>query len=324
MARSTRVTDKINNANFESNITLSDAERAELADFGGLGYYSRTSLDDVINGFLITHVGTDKVLDRVMRHEVAFWAQRGLQEFSYDILHSEKNLEQELGPSLSMALPADYVNYVKITWVDAFGNDRTIHPTRVSTPKQAALQDDSFNFIYDSDGNKTLAGKSETTQRYQDESFATELANRIRQDSYGFIADDVYDYYYSGYFGRRYGLEPEHANFNGTFQLDLNAGIIYFDSSFQEGDLIGLRYISDGIADNDDLTKVYIPKLAEDALYAWILYNLTKVRATTAQLAPLYQKEMRAKMRNAKIRLSNYRPEEIAQVMRGRAKWIKH
>ncbi len=49
-----------------------------------------------------------------------------------------------------------------------------------------------------------------------------------------------------------------------------------------------------------------------------------KVRTATAQLAPMYKKEMSAKMRNAKIRLSNYNIEEITQVMRNRAKWIKH
>jgi len=29
-------------------------------------------------------------------------------------------------------------------------------------------------------------------------------------------------------------------------------------------------------------------------------------------------------MRNTKIRLSNYKSEEMAQVLRGKAKWIKH
>ena len=185
-----------------------------------------------------------------MRHEVAFWAQRGLQEFSYDILHSEKNIEIELGPSMSMPLPADYVNYVKFTWVDQLGNDRTIHPSRRSTAKQGILQDDAYDYIYDSSGEKVLAGKSESTERFQDPDVGRELTDRLRQDAYGFLSDDIYDHYYSGYFGRRYGNEPQYENYNGTFQMDLAAGIVYFNSSFQQGDLIGLRYISDGLANN--------------------------------------------------------------------------
>ena len=72
------------------------------------------------------------------------------------------------------------------------------------------------------------------------------------------------------------------------------------------------------------MANVFIPKLAEDALYAYMLYNLAKVRPAAAQLAALYKKEASAKLRNAKIRLSNIKIGEIAQVMRGKSKWIKH
>ena len=50
----------------------------------------------------------------------------------------------------------------------------------------------------------------------------------------------------------------------------------------------------------------------------------SKVRPAAAGAAPLYKQEARAKMRNAKIRLTRYNLEELTQVMRGRAKWIKH
>jgi hypothetical protein len=36
------------------------------------------------------------------------------------------------------------------------------------------------------------------------------------------------------------------------------------------------------------------------------------------------EKERYAKLRNAKIRISNIKLEEITQVMRGKSKWIKH
>ena len=36
-----------------------------------------------------------------------------------------------------------------------------------------------------------------------------------------------------------------------------------------------------------------------------------------------YKKERRAALRNAKIRLSNIKLDEIIQVMRGKSKWIK-
>ena len=67
-----------------------------------------------------------------------------------------------------------------------------------------------------------------------------------------------------------------------------------------------------------------MPKLAEDAVYSTILYNITKLRPSAAGGVALYKKEAAAKMRNAKIRLSNMKIKEFAQVLRGKSKWIKH
>ncbi len=64
--------------------------------------------------------------------------------------------------------------------------------------------------------------------------------------------------------------------------------------------------------------------MAEDAVMASILYNLSKLRPSAAGAAPLYKKEASAKMRNAKIRIANMKPAEMAQIFRNKAKWIKH
>ena len=325
MARSRKVTDKINRAQFEVNLNLSPEEMAESNALPGAGYYRTATLDDIINNFMVSHVGNDKVLNKVPRHEVAYWAQRGLQELSYDILLAEKNIEFELNDAIAWPLPSDFVNIVKLVYVDENGYDRPLTESRHRTAKQGLLQDGNYAQIYDNTGQGTVAGKSESTLRFQSEdSGLIDNDRRGINDGRDFYSDDVYDYYYSGYYGRRFGLEPELQNLNANYQIDWVAGIVYFDSSFSEGDIIGMRYISDGIGANDDLAKVYVPKLAEDALYAFMLYSLTKIRPTTAQLAPMYQKEMKAKMRNAKIRLSNYKPEEMVGVLRNRAKWIKH
>ena len=55
-----------------------------------------------------------------------------------------------------------------------------------------------------------------------------------------------------------------------------------------------------------------------------MLYNLSKLRPSGGPTAALYKKEAAAKMRNAKLRLSNLKLEELTQVLRGKSKWIKH
>ena len=291
-----------------------------------LGYYQRTNLEDIINNFIVAYIGPDKMLNAVPRHEVAFWAQRAVQEFSYDIFHANKAIELELDQdTLQVPLPQDFVSLVKLTEVRHDGREVPLYPANGVMAKRAILQDDQYIYEYDMEGNLLYAEQDEGTKRFQ------QVEEQERQRALDYyhgqgVYDDEYNFYnlYANQ-GRRYGLEPQRENINGEYVLDLDRGMIYFGSKLQtEGTIISLRYVSDGLADNGDLTQVYVPKLAEDALYASILYNLAKLRPSAAPAAGLYQKEARAKMRNAKIRLTDYKMEEMTQVMRGKSKWIKH
>ena len=83
-----------------------------------------------------------------------------------------------------------------------------------------------------------------------------------------------------------------------------------------------LEYISDGLAYDLDSR---VPKMAEDALYAYILHAIISTRINQPEyVVQRLKKEKSAKLRNAKIRLSNIKLDEITQVMRGKSKWIKH
>ena len=55
-----------------------------------------------------------------------------------------------------------------------------------------------------------------------------------------------------------------------------------------------------------------------------ILFGLRTGTDQIKDYAGLYKKEAAAKMRNAKIRLSNMKLKEIGQVLKGKSKWIKH
>ena len=282
------------------------------------GYYRRTNLNDIINNFIVAYVGDGKVLTKVPRYEVAFWAQRSVQEFSYDVFHSEKAIEIQLSSTLQMSLPSDYVNYIKLCYTDGSGVQRTILPSGVTHANKGVAQDENYHYLYDQDGNIIFAETSETIDRYQKSNTTTERLEAL--DYYnGFFQTDSF-----GYFGSRYGLTPQFANINGTFVLDLNAGQIYFDSSFSTDMYITLTYVSDGLGQNGDFDNVLVPKLAEDAVYASMLYNLSKLRPSAAGGVALYKKEAYAKMQNAKIRISNMKIEEMTNIFRNKAKWIKH
>ena len=66
-------------------------------------------------------------------------------------------------------------------------------------------------------------------------------------------------------------------------------------------------------------------KFAEEAWYKCVAYAIVSTGSnyTPATIAML-KKERFAELRKAKLRLSNIKSQELAQVMRGKAKWIKH
>ena len=282
------------------------------------GYYRRTNLNEIINNFVVAYIGDGKVLTKVPRYEVAFWAQRAVQEFSYDIFHSEKAIEIQLSDLRQMSLPSDYVNYISIQYTDNNGVQRTILPSTLTHANQGVAQDGNYHYLYDQDGNIVYAETSETIDRFKEQN---KLGNTERANDY------YYGYFYGddfGYYGRRYGLTPQFQNVNGSCVIDLAAGQIYFDASITKDTYITLNYISDGLGDNGNFDNVYVPKMAEEAVMASILYNLSKIRPSAAGASALYKKEAFAKMRNAKIRISNMKIAEMTQIFRNKAKWIKH
>ena len=94
------------------------------------GNYQFTSLEDIINQFLVAYVGEEKIISKVSRTDVAFHAQRAMQELSFDTFKSIKSQEIVLPPSNIMILPHDYVNYTKISYSDSAGIKHPLYPTR--------------------------------------------------------------------------------------------------------------------------------------------------------------------------------------------------
>ena len=116
-----------------------------------LGNYQFTSLNDIINQFMIAYVGEDKIISKIKRTDIAFHAQRAMQELSFDTFKSIKSQQIDIPTSLVMPLPHDYVNYTKLTWTDSAGIKHPLYPTnRTSNPFQIRQEDDgSYSFPED-------------------------------------------------------------------------------------------------------------------------------------------------------------------------------
>ena len=285
---------------------------AKWTNYGGYAYIT---IEDIVNNFLVAYVGAGKLISDVKRTDVIFHAKRGLQEFSYDTLKSIKSQELTIPPSLSLIIPQDYVNYVKLSYIDSGGVKRIIYPTTLtSNPFTVPLQDVDGVPTQDSLGDNT-EGTSQTNERWETNNL---FGSRVdTQNSLWYDNATWYEYAY----GRRYGLEPELAQSNGWFTINEREGKFSFSSNLANN-LIILEYISDGLSSDLD-TKV--PKMAEEAMYMHIAYSILAGRSGVQEyIVRRYKTDRRAALRNAKIRLSNIKAEEFTQIMRGKSKIIKH
>ena len=427
-------------------------------DFGG---YQFTSLNDIVNNFMATYIGEGKILPSTRRSDVTFHAMRAMQELSFDTFKSCKTQEIEVAPHLTMPLPRDYVNYVKLSWSDASGIEHIIYPTSKTSNPFPIKTDSNDDYVFDESGGlisttnliangdfdddtgwtitnttgtawvigdyiavgaggagidhtyknvlygdgvgyieidapeiiegrryeitydiviastagqfilanhttiastlnsttannnvnlinetvvgthsvKWLQGSSNTgkIKLWNDASFDGVVDNikvvrvgggesstawsNYKSGTPSENQDDYQDDTYWPLDGSRYGLDPQHAQVNGSYFIDCAAGKIHFSSNLS-GKTVILKYISDGLGADEEMI---VHKFAEEAMYKWIMYGCLSARIDVPEyVIRRYKKERFAETRKAKLRLSNIKLEEITQILRGKSKQIKH
>ena len=456
---------------------LDSTTQQQYYDSNNYGNYQFTSLDDVINQFIIAYVGENKIIPKAKRTDVAFHAQRALQELSFDTFKSCKAQEITVPATLQMPLPQDYVNYTKVSWVDSAGIKHLLYPTsKTSNPSSNPLQDADGKFTLqavggllknystvdlddeykdilvgmlitgpyistntyvgstsnsggvttigmvdnagiavfpkntdgilmnnpgttltftNTDGSLvlpkksahivenlswTIGGINQTTLKVSPSFKITGTASELTSIKVGMLVshedfpvgtvvtnvydttivvnnsptatgssqdvtfieegkdtdtwanyksgtpsenqDDYQDDTYWPMDGERYGLDPQHAQANGSFYIDQVSGKIHFSSNIS-GKTVVLDYISDSLGDD---TEMQVHKLAEEAMYKHVAYAILSTSSSPIhqQLAPRFKKEKFATTRQAKLRLSNIKLEELTQILRGKSKQIKH
>ena len=277
--------------------------------------YQFTTLENIINNFVIAYTGEDKIIPKANRTDIQFHGMRALQELSFDTFKSTKSQEIEIPSSLKMILPQDYVNYVKLTFKGDSGIEQVLYPA-IKTSDPSAIKQDTdgaYSFDINDDGIDDTANlinpdNSDTWNSYKS-STPSENQNNYQDDTYWPID------------GSRYGLSPQHAQTNGSFYINDQEGYIHFSSNMS-GKTVTLKYISDSLGTD---AEMQVHKFAEEAMYKSIMYGLLSTRMNIPEHVVLrYKKERFAETRKAKLRLSNFKLEELTQTLRGMSKHIKH
>lgn len=281
------------------------------------GSYGYIKLNDIINNFIVAYIGNGKLIPSCKRTDIIFHAKRAMQEFSYDTLKSINSQELTIPNNLSVIMPQDYVNYVSMSWYDSQGIAHKIYPTKLTTnPYQTPVQDSEGQPTQDANSNN-IESTSVVEERWKSNFYKNDQSADIDNA----LANGLYGNGVGYGYGGVYGLDPQYANANGWFTINDREGKFSFSSNLVDK-LIVLEYISDGLSSSLD-TRV--PKMIEEAMYAYISHAIISTRINQPEyIVQRLKKEKSAKLRNAKIRLSNIKLDEIVQTMRGKSKWLKH
>ena len=181
--------------------------------------------------------------------------------------------------------------------------------TGVTDGAKATLTLDNIDLNFEgSDPRLQRDGDSTTWTRFKDNAHIDTI-NKYDDGTYDLVV------------GERYGIEPKNAQVNGSFYIDELQGLVHF-SSHVSGKTVILDYISDSLGTDEEMQ---VHKFAEEAMYKSIAYAIMSTSASMPEyVVRRFKKEKFAAIRQAKLRLSNIKLEEITQVLRGKSKWIKH
>lgn len=274
------------------------------------GNYQYITLEEVINNYMMS-MSSDDLTSTTPRHKILYQARRGFRELHYDVLREVRAIELELPPSLTITLPPDFVNYVRISWVT---EDGILVPMVTNNSMSIAsryLQDHEYNILFDDSG-------CVLEDNHVVDPATVEVSNTV--------SNRDCNYYKFSHRSFQPNRNMSNNYPNGFYKVDKNAGVIYF-SSDAFGKKIVLEYISDGLYKGcsiEDEEKVRIHKLAEQALLDFIHHELIKNRAHVP-----YNEKIRARKEwfnsksRARRRLKGLRKSELIHSMLGSSKWIK-
>lgn len=270
------------------------------------GGYQYVTLEQIVTDYMMS-MNADDFSSTVPRFKVVYQAKKGLKQFYYDVLHEIRAVELDLSPNLTVTVPPDLVNFVRISWVDDKG---MLHPMAVDTRMSLAaayLQDNNYELIYDDNGC-VLIGSGRRDR------VGEPLPNSAGSHCYQF----------SGYVPNvnRSTVYP-----NGKYRYDKARGVIEFSSSVS-GKSIVIEYISDGLftgnCESMSEEEIRVHKFAEEGLLNYITYELIKNRRNVPMNEKMRaRKEYYNSLRIAKRRINTLRKNDLMQVFKGSTRMIE-
>lgn len=273
------------------------------------GNYQNITLEVIVNDYLAGQ-DPDDYTSTVKRSQILLRARQAIQELYFDVANEIKGRTLTIDGRLQITMPTDYVDYVRISWVDERG---TLHPLSANKSKAAAmtyLQDHEYNILFDSEGCILEDSSVVASSANSLDDGAKDRAKHSGCCFHSFVPNKNLSNSYP----------------NGSFVINKELGVIQFSSDIESKTIV-LEYFSDGLAkgcEGKSDEQISIHKFCAKAVRDYIYFELIKNRRNVPMNEKIRaRKEYYNERRKSKQRLSGMKIADILQAFKGGSKWIK-
>ena len=210
------------------------------------GGYQFVTLETIVNKLMAFSMDPDHYLASTRRRLIRLHAKQGIKSLARSVKKIIKATEETVGPDLYCILPQDFIDYVRVSYVD---DNRRLVTLDVNDDINTAigyLQDHVENVLFDFDG-QILEADSHNAYNHP------YIIHKFNQDP-----------------GGQPFLNTSKLTNSGEFKIDPERGRIVFSSNMDDREVV-IEYVSDGLG-NEDLhdTEIRIHKDLEEVLLKYV------------------------------------------------------
>lgn len=264
------------------------------------GNYQYVSLKDIIDAMEMESQDDDSYLKNTKRSTFLTHAKAGIKELNKSAANDILAVEITVGTDLTVVLPQDYVNYVRVSLVT---DNYKLVPLNINRNMSIAigyLQDHEYEILFDNEGGILTSD-------------ASNAYNKPFQ---------IYEFDRSC-MGGQFMLDTSQISKFGEFNVDERRGKLVFSSNLSGREIV-LEYISDGLQwqyiDESDIT---IHKHIEEALKAFIIHRVVSNRRNVPRsYKEDKRREYKTLLHQSKLDRADFKLLEIDKVMRSKKRWL--
>lgn len=276
-------------------------------DSGLHGSYQYITLKEMVDDFMVDSIDDDDILKNTRRSLVVKHAKRGLRRINQGRLGRVIPVEITVPDSLTLALPHDYVHYLRVSLVvkDEATNSWRLQPLNINQNISTAdgyLQDNDWEILFDSDGYVLTADATNAYAKPYKKYQFTESSCQ-RQGNAGLNTSKLSKY--------------------GEVKFDEERGKIVFSSNLSDREIV-LEYRSDGLAkDTYNEGQIKVHKDLRECLYDFTYWAcLYRKKSVAKSVKDEAWRRYKTTLHQAKLDRSDFNLVELERVMNLKARAI--